>query len=65
MAKGDERILFAGRSPYPARREGEMECTAVIFGSGDLAWDLFEPASTKNVFDKERGFRENARPCQP
>ena len=40
--EGDERILILCRSPYPAKKDEEMEYTAVIFFSGDLLWEKFE-----------------------
>ncbi|NQT84630.1 hypothetical protein HQ563_16545 [bacterium] len=43
--EGDERILVLCRSPYPAKKENEMECLAVVFYSGDLAWEKFTPPS--------------------
>jgi hypothetical protein len=37
--EGDDVILILCRSPYEAKEEKEMECLAVTFYSGDLAWD--------------------------
>jgi hypothetical protein len=42
--EGDERILVLCRSPYAAKKEGEMESSAVIFYSGDLSWARFAPS---------------------
>ena len=42
--EGDDTILVLCRTPYPAKSEEEMEYLAVIFYSGDLAWEKFAPA---------------------
>ncbi len=41
----DDMILILCRGLYPAEKEGQNECLAVIFYSGDLAWDKFTPPS--------------------
>jgi len=46
--EGDDIILLLCRSPYAAKGEGELECLAVVFYSGDLAWDKFvSPSGAK------------------
>ena len=45
----DDVILVLVRSPYVAEKEEEMECTALVFYSGDLGWEKFAGS------DKEQG----------
>ncbi len=50
--EGDEVILILCRSPYPAKKDGEIECMAAIFYSGDLSWDKFAPGKPEPEPDK-------------